>query len=110
MKKQVINNIRLVIYNNDGKEMQPKEPHTGMGALLQDGDAFVFNKEGKITRGYAPNPVFYQGEVLKSRVLKDGNYSLRAEFSSAQDLDTLQRQMVFEVVCLISKIKVLNEY
>ena len=110
MKKQVINNIRLVIYNNDGKEMQPKEPHTGMGALLQDGDAFVFNKEGKITRGYVPNPVFYQGKVLKSRVLKDGNYSLRAEFSSAQDLDALQRQMVFDVVCLISKIRVLNEY
>ena len=34
MKKQVINNIRLVIYNNDGKEMQLKEPRTGMGALL----------------------------------------------------------------------------
>ena len=74
MKKQVINNIRLVIYNNDGKEMQLKEPRTGMGALLQDGDAFVFNKEGRITKQYSPNPVFYRGNVLTSRVLKDGKY------------------------------------
>lgn len=110
MKKQVINNIRLVIYNNDGKEMQPKEPHTGMGALLQDGDAFVFNKEGRIARQYSPNPVFYRGNVLTSRVLKDGKYSIRAEFGPVKDLDTLQRLMVLDVVTLMSKIKVLNEY
>ena len=54
--------------------------------------------------------MFYRGNVLTSRVLKDGNYSIRAEFSSAKDLDTLQRLMVLDVVTLMSKIKVLNEY
>lgn len=110
MKRQVIEGIRLIICNGDDRVMKLKSPAVGMGALVSDGDTFVFNKEGKITRGYSRNPVFYQGKVLKSRVLKDGNYSLRAEFSSDQDLDALQRQMVLEVVCLIGKIKVLNEY
>lgn len=110
MKKQIINNIGLVIYNNDDKNMRPRDPHSGMGTLLRDGDVFVFNKEGRITRHYSPNPVFYKGKVLTSRVLKDGKYSVRAEFESDKDLDALQSLMVLDVVTLIDHIRVLNEF